>query len=385
MSDHTNTRVQPWLAAVDALAPLVEQHRACIDQDRRLPDLVFRFAAERGLLRLWLPSALGGPALTPQEFMDVVEAAAGLDGSLGWVIGNGAGMSRVGGYLAAEVVAKWFDDPLAFVVSSTGAVGRAEPVDGGYRVTGRWPFGSGAHHGTVFMGLCAEPPSAAAEAPAAFCCYMPASAVTRHDTWFVSGLRGSGSCEFEVKGLFVPLAHVHPFQPLPTQPDILYRIPQPSIFSWTVAVVPLGIAGAALRHAVDVAAAKGRQGQPQLLRERETVQSEVGQAQAQMRAARAFLVEAMDDLVAEVESGGDGLVQARATLRLACSHAADSAVQIVDRLARMVGAVSILESMPLERCVRDVHAASKHIAMSPNNYVIAGRLALGLEPLNPRF
>lgn len=377
--------VQPFLDAIDALRPVVEQHRAAIDRDRRLPDVLVRAVAEHGLLRLWLPAALGGPALTPLEFMDVVETAAGLDGSLGWVIGNGAGMSRVGGYLPTEVTSKWFGDPLAFVVSSTGAVGRAEPVDGGFRVTGRWPFGSGAHHGTLFMGLCAEPPTAAAEAPAPFCCYVPASAVTLHDTWFVSGLRGSGSCEFEVKDLFVPQAHVHPFQPRPTQPDVLYRLPQLSIFPWTVAVVPLGIAAAALRHAVAVATSKGRQGQPQLLREREMVQSEVGQAQAQLRAARAFLVEAMGDLITQVEAGGDGLVQARATFRLACSHAGDSAVQIVDRLARMVGAVAILESLPLERCVRDVHAAAKHIAMSPNNYVIAGRLALGLEPLNGRF
>ena len=385
MIQNRNERVQPHLAAIDALRPLVEQYRGQFDHDRRLPEVLFQAAAERGLLRLWLPAAFGGPELTPLEFMDVVEAAAALDGSLGWVIGNGAGMSRVGGYLPAQVAAKWFADPLAFVVSSTGAVGRAELVEGGYRVTGRWPFGSGAHHGTWFMGLCAESTSAAAEAPTPFCCYMPASAVTLHDTWFVSGLRGSGSCEFEVKDLFVPHAHAHPFQPQCTQPrstppDLMYRIPQPLIFSWTVAVVPLGIADAALRHAIDVAASKGRRGQPQLLREREIVQSEVGQAQAQMLAARAFLSEAMRDLVAQIESGGDGSIELQASLRLACSHAADSAVEVVNRLARIVGAVSILECMPLERCVRDVNAAAKHIAMNPNNYIVAGRIALGLKP-----
>ena len=121
-----SNRVQPFLDAIDALRPVVEQHRAVIDHDRRLPEVLFRAVAERGLLRLWLPAALGGPALTPLEFMAVVEAAAGLDGSLGWVIGNGAGMSRVGGYLPTEVTSRWFVDPLAFVVSSTGAVGRAD-------------------------------------------------------------------------------------------------------------------------------------------------------------------------------------------------------------------------------------------------------------------
>lgn len=380
-------RVKTWLGVVEDLRPLIERHRTDIDRDRRLPAPLFRAVAETGLLRLWLPASLGGPQLSPLDFMAVVEAAAGLDGSLGWVIGNGAGMSRAGGYLSGDVAGEWFADPQAFIVSSTGGVGRAERVEGGYRVTGRWPFGSGAHHATVFMGLCAEPDGGSALAPPAvpFCCYMPALAVTVHDTWFVSGLRGSGSCEFEVRDLFVPLAHVHAFQPPPTQDGALYRMPQPSIFSWTVSVVPLGIASAAWRHAVEVAIAKGRQGQPQLLRDRETVQSEVGQAQAQLRAARAFLVESMDDLFAGVTSGVEDLVPERAAFRLACSHAADTAVHVVDRLARMVGAVAILESQPLERCVRDVHAAAKHIAMNPNNYTIAGRLALGLEPPSARF
>ena len=382
MNRHRTDKVKSFLGAIDALAPIVEQYRMEIDRNRRLPDVLFRAAAERGLLRLWLPAALGGPALTPLEFMEVVEAATQLDGSLGWVIGNGAGMSRVAGYVPDEVASRWFADPLAFVVSSTGAVGRAEPVDGGYRVTGRWPFGSGSHHATLFMGLCADPTNAVDEAQDPFFCYMPVSDVTLHDTWYVSGLRGSGSCEFEVKDLFVPSDHAHPFQPRPTHPNVLYRIPQPSIFSWTVAVVPLGIAAAAMQHAVRMATHKGRKGQPQLLREREFVQSEFGQAQAQLRAARAFLVEAMDTLIAETDSGDNGLVEARAIFRLACSHAADSAVQIVDRLARIVGAVAILESLPLERCVRDVHAAAKHTAMNPNNYILSGRLALGLEPLN---
>ena len=97
------------------------------------------------------------------------------------------------------------------------------------------------------------------------------------------------------------------------------------------------------------------------------------------------MVEATEDLVTEIESGGNGLIQTRAEFRFACSHAADSAVQIVDRLARMVGAVAILESLPLERCGRDVQAAAKHIAMSPNNYIVAGRLTLGLARLSARF
>src|SRR5215469_9173377 len=140
-----------YLEAVRTLAPLIAERRAAFDRERRLPDEVFEALADAGLFRLWLPSSLGGPELSPLEFMRVVEAAAALDGSVGWLVGNGAGMSRVGGYVSKAVAGEWFASPRAFVAAATGSVGTAKPVKGGYRVAGRWPFGSGAHHASLFM------------------------------------------------------------------------------------------------------------------------------------------------------------------------------------------------------------------------------------------
>ena len=82
--------------------------------------------------------------------MDVVEDAAALDGAVGWLVGNGGGMGRVGVYLPVECAQEVFCDPHAFVVAGTGGVGRVAPVPGGYRVNGCWPFGSGAPHATWF-------------------------------------------------------------------------------------------------------------------------------------------------------------------------------------------------------------------------------------------
>jgi alkylation response protein AidB-like acyl-CoA dehydrogenase len=79
------------------------------------------------------------------------------------------------------------------------------------------------------------------------------------------------------------------------------------------------------------------------------------------------------------------LVRARASLRLAAAHASEAAVSVVDGLAAAAGAAAIFEACPLERAVRDVHAAAKHVAMSPANFVLSGRLALGLDPGVARF
>jgi alkylation response protein AidB-like acyl-CoA dehydrogenase len=139
-------RLKRTLEAVQTLAPLITELRHDFDSSRRLPEPVFEALADAGLFRLWLPEALGGPELSPFEFLRVVEAASALDGSVGWLVGNGGGISRIGGYVPEPVARDWFADRRTFVASSTGAVGTATPVDGGYFVSGRWPFGSGAHH-----------------------------------------------------------------------------------------------------------------------------------------------------------------------------------------------------------------------------------------------
>jgi alkylation response protein AidB-like acyl-CoA dehydrogenase len=372
--------VSDLLDALRNVAPLLHERRDAFDQLRRLPDEVFAALADAGLFRLWLPRAVGGPELSPFDFMRVVEAASALDGSVGWLVGNGGGMSRAGGYVDQAVARQWFADRRAFVAAATGAVGTATPVKGGYRVAGRWPFASGAHHGSLFMALAAE----SADAPSLFC-YVNRADVTILDNWHVSGLRGTGSCDFEVRDVFVPAAHVHPFLDVkPSDPGLVYRMPPVSVFAWSISAVPLGIARGAIDAFVELADRKslGARGS---LRDREFAQAAVGRAEAMHRAARAFLVDAMTELMDATDIGGERLVKTRPMFRTAATYATETAVAIVDMLASQAGSPSIFESCRLERAARDVRAAARHVALSPNNYVIAGRVGLGLDPGSSRF
>jgi alkylation response protein AidB-like acyl-CoA dehydrogenase len=371
------------LTAIERLAPLIAEHRQSFDRERRLPDVVFEALANAGLFRLFLPQKLGGPGLSPLQFMEIAEAASALDGSVGWLVGNGGGMSRAGGYLPEAVARQWFADPYAFIVSATGAVCNATPCEGGYRVSGRWPFGSGAWHGTHFMGLASVKSQDGREGPP-LCCYFPRADVLIHDTWHVSGLRGTYSCDFEIKDVFVPSAHVHPLIDLkPTQSGIVYHLPGRSIFPWTISAVPLGMARGAMDAFVAIANKKARAGGT-TLRDSETVQMAMGRMEAIHRAARAFLIDSMSGLMAALDEDAERLVQARVTFRLACAHAGESAVRIADLLAAEAGTASIFESGTLERSIRDIHAATKHIALNSIGYTIAGRHSLGLDP-GPRF
>jgi len=372
-------RMAGYLEAIRALAPLVAECRASFDRERRLPDRIFDALADAGLFRLWLPEALGGPQLSPLEFMVVVEAASALDGSIGWLVGNGGGMSRAGAFVPETIGRGWFSDPRAFIAAATGAVGEAVPVDGGYLVSGRWPFGSGAHHATVFMGLAAITSPDNGEA-SQLSCYLDRRDVLIDDTWHVSGLRGTGSCHFEARQAFVPGDRAHDStNAKPYQSGLIYRLPVVSMFAWTVAAVPLGIARGAIDAFIDLAATRRRQRTTVTLRDRETVQAAVGRAEAMLAAARAFLIDAMMELVEATEDGDEPSLQANVMFRAACTNAAETAARIVHLLNRETGAASIFESCALERATRDINAASQHVAMSQNNYIVLGRASLGLD------
>ena len=190
----------------------------------------------------------------------------------------------------------------------------------------------------------------------------------------------------EVTGAFVSEDYIHNLvEQSSYEKSILYRVPNISMFNWTVATIPLGIADGVLRSFVAQASSKIRAGHPAPLAEREVVQDKLGRLEAQRRAARAFMLDAMSDLMTSVDRGGDALVCARSTYRTAMSYAAETAVRIVDDVIALQGAGAIFESSPFERSQRDVHAASKHIAMSPTLFTNAGRIMLGLSPLTPRF
>jgi indole-3-acetate monooxygenase len=376
--------VGKFLQEVAALAPLVEEHRAAFDRDRRMPQPVFDAIADSDLLRLWMPQSLGGPELSPLDFLEIVEAASALEASVGWIIGNGAGMSRAAGYLPARISSDWFADRRTFVVAVTGGVGTATRVAGGFRITGRWPFASGIHHASKVMALCRVPPPSGEGEGDLIACYIEPSNVRVIDTWQVSGLRGTGSCDFETKDCFVPAEHVHDFFNVqPAEAGLLYRIPTVSIFAASISAVPLGIASAAVSAFVKLSG-KVRSGTKAA--DREVVQDQVGRADAILRAARAGLHDALGALIEAIDEGDEERrIRARVNFRSSASHAAESSMRVVEMMASAAGAMAIFETCALERCTRDIHAAVKHIAVSPNNYVIAGRVRLGLGPGTPRF
>jgi alkylation response protein AidB-like acyl-CoA dehydrogenase len=261
-------------------------------------------------------------------------------------------------------------------------------VDGGYRVSGRWAFASGCRHATWFFGASdlydGDAPRLGPEGrPESRFMLLPAADLEVVDTWDVSGLRGTGSHDVVADGAFVPEERSvapgwEPPRP-PRRPEPLYAFGL-GVIPVGFAAVPLGIARRAIDALVELAGTKTHHQSAGLLRERPAAQAQVGQAEARLGAGRAYLLEAVRDAWEAVGRTGALTATQRMRLRLAAAEASRLAVQATGLAWRAGGATSLFASSPLDRCWRDVQAASRNIAINEANYEAAGRVLLGVAP-----
>jgi indole-3-acetate monooxygenase len=378
------------LDAARELAPAIIGMRDDIERERRLPSSLVDAMRNAQLFELWLPKTLGGPELHPVDFLRIIEELSSADASAGWCATVHGVYSRLLGSLsdttAREIVAS-----RAVIAGTLNPTGRARVIDGGYRVSGRWGYGSGIDHSAWTIGNCvvedeSGPRRSPSGAPELRFMLVPTSDVEIMDTWRVGGMRGTGSHDFRIENLFVPERYSIPaFVTQATQPGALYRMPMMSLFAFALASVTLGVARAALDAFIELAGAKTPMGSTVMLRDKTSVQADFARAETMVRAARAFIVEAVEQQWAEITAGQAPSLAKRAAMRQASTFAGEASVRAVDLVYAAAGGSAIYESGRLDRCFRDVHVAVQHIGLATNNYEPAGRVLLGLDPGTPRF
>jgi len=372
------------LAAARGLAPLVDTLRNRFDLDRTLPDALVDALHAAGVFRMWVPCALGGGELDPLSFLTIIEELSRLDGSLGWCAVIPAGYARLSGALAEDVAREIFQGAgRGILVGTLNPTGKAISAPGGYRVTGRWSYGSFIGHGEWVLGNCI------AEDGSFMLCLFPRDAVEVFDIWHVGGLRATGSNDFQVTDLLVPSEYTIPlvdFQPPPRRPGPLYAVPMTSTFVSCIATVALGIARAAIEALTEIAVTKVTAGTSTALRDKPMAQADLARAEALLRSGRAYLFNELGSMWANAEAGRSISLQERAEVRLAAVHATQCAIQTTDIMYQLGGGASLFQGGRLERCFRDVHAAGQHIAVSPlSNMEPVGRVLFGLPPGMARF
>ncbi len=252
------------LKRAEGLRPLLERNAETTDSLRRLPDEVVTAVREAGLCRLMVPRRFGGYQTSIRTYLEVIAELGRGCGSTAWV----ASLINVCAWLAALFPDRaqrdvWGANPDAWVAGSLAPHGTAVAVDGGWRVTGRWMWASGCLH-AQWAACGIHMNNAAGETTNFGLSLMPMSDLTIEDTWFMAGMKGTGSNTIVAKDVFVP---EHRFLPYPAAFQGSYRTEHTDEAVYHVALVPvtililagsqLGLAQAALDHVVAKAPARG--------------------------------------------------------------------------------------------------------------------------------
>jgi alkylation response protein AidB-like acyl-CoA dehydrogenase len=377
-----------------ALVPLIQECGDEAERERRLPARVASALAAAGLYKIAAPRSIGGGECDPRTQIETIEIVSAADGAAGWNLMIGIeNMGFLGAALALETARKLYADPGLIVAGALNPLGRATPVSGGYRVTGRWPFASGCHNASWFWGQClvtdgdalAKSESGGAVLREAL---IPSSEFEILDTWHVSGLRGSGSHDVAARDVFVPEDRVTAVLERGMQlreKGTLYRFPPFNRLAYNKIGVATGIAQAGLEHFKRLASEKQPRGSRKLLREKSSVHPVYADAVASLRGARAYAFEAVEEVWQVVEAGGQPSAEQRMHVHLACTKACEAAVHSVELLYSALGTTANFTSCPLDRCLRDVRVVPQHIMVSPQWKETAGRVLLGLPGDSPFF
>ena len=372
-----------------ALAPEIEARADQIEQERRLPEPVLAALFEAGLFRLLLPRSLDGGEVDPVTFARVIEEIAKADASTAWCLCQAAGCSMSAAYLSHDVAMEIFGrDRRAVLAWGPGPGARAIAVDGGYRVTGTWSFASGGRHATWLGAHCpiSEPDGSSRRTPngklVERTMLFPAASATFVDVWHVSGLKGTGSDAFTVSDLFVPheysISRDDPAER--RQPGPLYCFPAGSLYASGFAGVALGIARRMLDAFRALAAEKTQRGFKRPLAENAVIQSQIAQAEAQLRSARSFLLSSLEEIWRAVGGTGVLTLDQRVLIRLASTYAIHEAKAVADMTHHAGGATSIFIESALDRGFRDIHAVTQQLQGRQSHFETVGRFLFGLEP-----
>jgi alkylation response protein AidB-like acyl-CoA dehydrogenase len=373
---------------VRALKPLIESSRSEAEELKRLPDKVAAAFLEHDLYRILVPKDLGGAGLDPLAYFDLCEELGSYDGSVGWNFALGSTCSPLVGMLPMDRLKSFFGDPDCAIAGTVGPSGKAEKVEGGWRLTGRWSWMSGVHQSRwVILGAIVHENGApvlnAEGAPDARQFLLPKDPAQVLDVWDVGGMRGTGSTDYVLEDVFAPAEMwVRAFNGQSNHPDPIFRVPF-TYFGLGLCAVALGIARPAVDGLKALAAGKVSAVSRRGLKDQAQAQYAVAKSEALLRSARLYVRECFGAIWDALTSGEPVTLEMRARARASYVHAAESALEAVHLCYRAAGGSALWEKGPFEQALRDVNAIGCHITLQQVMMEEAGRVELGLQPTVP--
>ena len=372
-----------------SLEPLIEEGRAEMEAQQRLPEPVLDGMRTMGILRAAVPKDLDGPQMDPRQQIELVEELSRLDGAVGWCAMIASASSYSAGFLPPESAERWFRPPDACLAGQLQPTGRAERLTDGYRVSGRFRFASGISHATVVLAGCVvtvggdivrladgRPELRTVVCAPESCEVLP--------TWDTSGLRATGSHDYVIDDLFIPEVDTYdPSNPV-KRDEPLYRYPP--LFLAPHYGVPLGIARRAIDTVLELAQEKPvapSLGSPPKLRDHPQVQEAIALAEVSLGGARTLCYSTVDDVWDTLVAGERVSKRQRGMYRMSMAWSHQVARQVVGSMYDVASTTSIGRGSPLDRQLRDIATACQHRMVHTRVYGPAGRLLLGMDSGDP--
>ena len=384
---------------------MTEVRDRVVDRARGMRDLVRAEAAESERLRtlsgpiveeMWVsglmsafnPKAAGGVEPSFHEMIETWIEMAWQDGSFGWIgIANLPSTFAAATYLPDEGFAEIFtrNDNHITIGGQYFPNGQGAVVDGGYRLSGAWNFGSGTGH-SAYIGAGFFPMDngemrwVSEGIPEMRVAFLPREEVTFTDGWHVQGLKGTGSYDYNVADVFVPEYRTMPlFTRAPVRgTSAASRMGLMPITAAGHASFALGVAKSMLDDVEELAATKVRMSDMATLASRPTFQKGLAHHVAAWRAARLLVIDAFSAAEAAVDAGNDLTPELRADMRVAAVYATDTARVCAEWAHLAAGTTAIREGSRLERAFRDIYTGTQHAFISEKVAMDVAQIWLGI-------
>jgi len=349
----------------------------------RVDPEVVAVLARSGIFKLWVPAVYGGGSATLAEGLNAIERAAFHDGSTGWAVMIANTTALLSASLPAAAAFEIFGGDDSICGGFAAPVGEARLVDEGFRVSGRWAWGSGSSHATTMGGgvrIVTESgaPGKLDNGGRLGFAFFDTSDVELLDTWQVAGLKATASTDYQVTDVIVPRDRIVALDRRTLVVDEpLYRFSTFGALALGVAMVVVGMARRAVNEFASLAE-KVPQASSRSLAERSAAQAALGRADANVLAAASLVESAVSDAWATTLRGDALSDRQRVVLRLAANRATELAADATDVCYRGSGGSSVYLESPLQRIFRDTHVATQHAMVAERVYEPLGRHRFGL-------
>lgn len=370
----------PDIVDKEAVLADIRARSDTFQQLRHIPQDVIDQFKTLGVYRAFVPARFGGDAISPAAFCRLIEDIAAADPSAGWVASFGVSatyLSTLPPATYAEIYGKNPDTVFAGAMFPPQA---AKTVEGGYEVSGQWPWGSGIM-GADLAGAGIK--LAGGKTPLPMIAIMKRHEVEVVDTWDTTGLRATGSHDIKANRVFVPQDWTFIRGSKPMMDDQIFRYPTMALAAQVLAVVALGAARAALDYIHDTASRVSVTGAPKP-GARPYLQSEYAKARGVYLGAAALFYDTLEEAYDALAHNDTVSRDMHVRLRLAASKAAKDGAEAARMAFQLGGATVINQGHPLGRYMMDAAGVAQHAFLSEGTWTGAGA-AMFDEPTMPGY